>query len=116
MPDCLSLLDEALEVGRQELEHMRQGRDVEADKAAYRRGELLELAWERREGVDVDAMLVKLEAMRSLHGVLTAEAKKLRELLRQDLAKAKRENKRITAYNGTRKHIPEFSRFISKQG
>jgi hypothetical protein len=116
MPDSLSLLDEALEVGREELEHMRQGRDAEADKAAHRRGELMELAWERREGVNVDSMLAKLEALRSQHGQLTSEAMKLREMLRSDLAKAKQENKRITAYNGSSVHTPIFSRFVSKHG
>jgi hypothetical protein len=116
MSDSLSLLDEALDIGYEELEHLRRGREDEAGQAARRRGELMEIAWERREGMDVDAMLDKLEQLKSLQGALTSEAKKLHEVLRRDLAKAKQENRRIFAYNGSRKSAPRFSRFISKQG
>lgn len=116
MADSLTLLDQALDIGQEELEHLRQGQDSEADKAAHRRGELIELAWERRDGSDTETLLEKLEQLRNLQGALTTEAKKLHEILRQDLAKAKIENKRIFAYNGSRKSIPRFSRFVSKHG
>jgi hypothetical protein len=115
MADSLSLLDEALDIGREELEHLRRGRDDEAGKAARRRGELMELAWERRDEVDVDNLLQKLEQLRELQGSLTEEARKLHEILRRDLAQAKKENRRISAYNDSRKNIPRFSRFLSRQ-
>jgi hypothetical protein len=115
MADSMTLLEEALEVGREELEHLINGRDEEAQSAAHRRGELMDRAWRNRQGADFEALVLKLKELQSQQGRLTSEAKKLHETLRQDLAKAKQENRRLTAYHGSLRPPAVSSRFLNKR-
>lgn len=115
MADSMTFLEEALEVGREELEHLINGRDEEAQSAAHRRGELMDRAWRNRQDADLQALLLKLKELQSQQGRLTGEARKLHETLRRDLAKAKQENKRLAAYHGSVRPPAVASRFLSKR-
>ncbi len=116
MSDSLVLLDKALELGRRELETLSNG-DVDATHdLARQRGELVAEAWKRNRDVDVDLLLAKLRQLKSLQGQLTVEAKRLHATLKQDLSRAKQENKRLSGYHNTVKSKPLYSRFVSKQG
>lgn len=116
MNDCLSLLDEALELGHQELALLAQG-DVEVcHETAKMRGELMDQAWQNRDGVDVDLLLGKLKRLKELQGQMTADARRLRDDLRRDLARVRQEGRRLTGYASATKVMPLASRFVSKKG
>lgn len=115
MSDSLTLLDEALELGRKELALLADG-DVEGVwEASQARGQLLDQAWSEREGVDVDQLLGKLKRLRELQGQMTTDAKRLRDDLRADLARVKQEGKRFSGYATATKVTPLASRFVSKK-
>jgi hypothetical protein len=116
MSDALTLLDEALELGRQELCLLAEG-DVEAVwEASRNRNELLDQAWRDRDGVDVDQLLGKLKRLKELQGQMTSDAKRLRDDLRADLARVRQEGKRFSGYATASKVTPLASRFVSKKG
>lgn len=116
MSDSLTLLEEALELGRQELSLLADG-DVEAVWEASRaRGELLDQAWRGRDDVDVDQLVGKLRRLKELQGQMTSDAKRLRDDLRADLARVRQEGKRFSGYASASKVTPLASRFVSKKG
>lgn len=116
MSESLKLLDQALELGQRELESLAAG-DVHATHdLARQRGELVAEAWKRNQEMEVEMLLDKLKQLKVLQGQLTVKAKNLHETLKQDLAKAKQENKRLSGYHNTVKQKPLYSRFVSKQG
>lgn len=108
--EALKYLDEAYALGEEELE-LLLAEDVEnvAEKAE-RRGRLVEDALRvSSEGLaddGEDRFLERLRRLERQHGVLTAEARKLHERLREDLANLKQENKRISAYHGAHRPTP----------
>ena len=116
MSDALTLLDEALELGRKEMTLLADG-DVEALLETSRnRVELVDKAWRERDGVDVDQLLGKLKRLRELQGQMTSDAKRLRDDLRADLARVRQEGKRFSGYASASKVTPLASRFVSKKG
>ena len=116
MSDALTLLDEALELGRQELALLADG-DVDAVQASSRtRCELLDQAWDLREGADVEQLLGKLKLLKDLQGQMTSDARRLRDDLRADLARVRQEGKRFSGYASAVKVTPLASRFVSKKG
>jgi len=116
MSDCLSLLDQALDMGKQELESLAEGRDEAILETASERCRLIEQAFESRGKADVDLFLGKLKQLKNMQGRLITEARRLHETLARDLAHAKQENKRLTGYKNSRTPAPVYSRFVSKQG
>ena len=115
MSDALTLLDEALELGRKELALLADG-DVDGVwEASQARGQLLDQAWRERDGVDVDQLLGKLKRLRELQGQMTSDAKRLRDDLREDLARVRQEGKRFSGYASATKVTPLASRFVSKK-
>jgi len=116
MSDCLSLLDQALDMGQQELESLAAGREKESLETAAERCRLIEQAFEAREKADVDVFLGKLKQIKNMQGRLITEARRLHEALAKNLAHAKQENKRLTGYKNSRSPAPAYSRFVSKQG
>mgnify|MGYP000887696422 CR=1 FL=1 len=116
MSDALTLLDEALELGRKELTLLADG-DVDGVwEASQARGELLDRAWRERDGVDMDHLLGKLKRLKELQGQMTSDAKRLRDDLRADLARVRQEGKRFSGYASAVKVTPLASRFVSKKG
>jgi hypothetical protein len=116
MSDALTLLDEALELGRKELALLADG-DVDGVwEASLARSRLLDQAWSERDGVDVDQLLGKLKRLKELQGQMTSDAKRLRDDLRADLARVKQEGKRFSGYASATKVTPLASRFVSKKG
>ena len=116
MSESLKLLDKALELGHRELESLNAGDVHVTHDLARQRGELVAEAWKHNQEMDVELLMDKLKQLKVLQGQLTVEAKRLHETLKNDLAKAKQENKRISGYHNTVKAKPLYSRFVSKQG
>ncbi len=116
MADSLSYLDTALEAGRKELSHILRGEVDEAGKLASERGDLLNKAWKERDGVQISVLRQKLIQLQTLQGQITQEAKKLHAQLKDDLTRAKKENKRFSGYKSTVKPKPHFSKYVNKMG
>ncbi|WP_320172542.1 hypothetical protein [Maridesulfovibrio sp.] len=117
MADTLKLLDQALEIGNEELRHLMAGEVDEAFEAAERRGFLTSQALEIKERVSLDQLLGKLKQLKILQGNLTVEAKKLQESLKQDINRAKKENKRFKGYGKAVRGTPLIqNRYIHKVG
>lgn len=119
MADCLTLLDQALDVGHKELDSIAAG-DVDAvSDLAKQRSELVEQAWTQKdcEPVDVNVLLTKLRRLRTLQGQLTSEAKRLHASLRDDLLRVKRESHRMQGYGKSSKVTPLYGRsMLHKRG
>jgi len=116
MSDALTLLDEALELGRKELALLADG-DVEAVRESSRaRNDLMNQAWDQRDGVDVEQLMGKLRRLRELQGQMTSDARRLRDDLRADLARVRQEGRRFSGYASASKITPLASRFVSKKG
>lgn len=118
MPDTLSLLDQALEMGRKELGFLIDGDVEEATRLAHDRGQLTaEAMADGGKGANLDQALEKLTQLQGLQGQITQEARRLHAALKKDLLRVRRENKRFTAYKEGSGMTPRFSnRFISRQG
>jgi len=118
MSECLNLLEQALDLGRQELEFLASGKVEETEEAAHERGNLMELAWQakEREQIDVDELLDKLRQLKNMQGQLTREARSLYKSLESDLARARKEHGRLTGYRQATQVMPTSSRFVSKRG
>lgn len=118
MSQCLNLLDQALDIGRQELD-LIAAEDVESlDDVASKRDALLAQAWEakEKESVDVEELLLKLRQLRNLQGQLTREARALHKRLEADLLRTKKETKRFAGYGKVAKVTPLFKGMYNKQG
>jgi hypothetical protein len=119
MPECLSLLDQALDLGEQEMEFLEAG-DVDGlSDAATERRRLIEEAERLRgtERVDVDLLVEKLQKLRSMLSSLTARARTLHETLTDDLSRIRREGRRLAGYGKASKITPLFGRcHLSKKG
>ena len=117
MAETLELLDQALELGYNELRFLAAGEADEAFDAAEKRGELTTQALETKESVSLDQILEKLSKLKRLQGQLTAEARKLHEALRQDIGRAKQEGARFKGYGKVARGTPLIAnRFINKVG
>ncbi len=117
MSEVLTLLDQALEIGHKELGFLVDGDVEEARQLAQGRDELTARAMNDRDGVNLDLVLAKLSQLQNLQGQITQEARRLHEALKQDLQRARRENRRFAGYrDGSRPAPLTTSRFISRQG
>ncbi|MBU1002726.1 MAG: hypothetical protein KKE73_09405 [Proteobacteria bacterium] len=118
MPQCLNLLEQALDAGERELECLAAGEIESIEVVAQERGRLIEEAWLLRETeqVSVEDLLDKLQKLKSLQGKLSREARTLHSNLAEDLSRIKKQGRRLAGYHRSTKFTPLYSRFVSKQG
>lgn len=122
MADSLTLLDEAIALGKSEMESLAGGEDatdeamVALEEAAARRARLVEQAWSLRDEAQLEALGAKLRELERLQGQLTGQARKLHGDIKARLMASRRESTRISGYAKTVKKAPVVSRFMSKQG
>ncbi len=120
MDEALKRLDEAYSLGEQELQHLL-GEDLDQmAETAEQRNRLVKEALrvstvELTEDNEAE-FLEKVRRLERQHGMLFTEARKLHKRLREDLAKLKKENKRITAYHGAHRPTPLIRyHYLNKQ-
>lgn len=116
MSNTLSLLDQALILGEQELSALALGDVDTAHESASERGKLIERAWNNREGVALDSLREKLLQLQSMQGKLTDEAKRLHSSIKAELQKTKKHANRLSGYKQAVRVTPLHSHFVSKQG
>ena len=112
------MLDEAITIGRRELDFLMAGDVYEAERLAHSREQLLDEAVNGLSGDNLKVLADKLVEMKSLHDRITGEAKKLKQSLKQDLTSMKRQNQRISGYSFGAGNMPRLAkeRFINKKG
>ncbi|CCO23892.1 hypothetical protein [Maridesulfovibrio hydrothermalis] len=117
MAETLNLLDQALDIGHEELQYLVAGEVDEASDAAERRGFLTTKALETKESVSLDQILDKLNKLKNLQGQLTSEAKKLHASLKSDIGRVKKENVRFKGYGSVVRGASLMpNRYINKVG
>lgn len=122
MSQCLSLLDQALDIGMRELDSLAAGEVDGLEEASTERARLIDEAWSMHEDaqVDVDELIEKLKQLRSLQSQLSCKARKLHTSLAEDLKRMRCEGQRLAGYGKASKVTPLFggggSRYVSKQG
>ena len=116
MADSLSLLDQALELGKRELEHLSSGNVDETEDLARERSQLLSLAWDGQDDPALEVLRDKLMQLQSLQNNLTAQAKRLHSSMRDELRRARQEKARLSGYGKAAKPAPRINSFLSKHG
>ena len=106
MPDSLSLLDMALQLGERELGALAAGDVDAADSASRERAELVEMAWSRRDPAALNDLRDKLLRLQCLQGRLTEEARRLHDNIRSQLQQTRRESQRLTGYRQATRATP----------
>lgn len=118
MAEPLHMLDQALTLGRRELEFLVAGDLDAAEDLAFARGELINSAMDgRRASQDKQALIAKLQELQALQDRLTAQVEAMRDEARRELLKVKQEGRRMDGYrSGVGLDSGARSRFVSKRG
>lgn len=97
MSSSISLLDEALRIGTQELDALRSG-DVDlADQCFEERTTLMEEALRLRDTSN-EILRGRLETLQELQNTLYAEAKKLKMDVQNSLVQSRKQGQRMRGY------------------
>lgn len=111
------MLDEAMSIGRKELDLLVAGDVFEAEKLASSRERIIDEAVKGLSRKHLEVLADKLVEMKSLQDEITGEARKLHKTLKQDLASMKQQNRRIAGYSYGSGNMPRLAkeRFVSKK-
>ncbi len=93
----IALYNDALNIGKLELEALKNGEVEAAEEYCTQRSELLEKAWNIRDAAD-DQIKAKLIAMDTLQKELVKEGKKLRIQIQEQLSKSRQQQQRLKGY------------------
>lgn len=116
MPDTINLLDQAIELGRKELDVLSEGDVESAEDISRNRYRVTNDAMEADDTPDLETLLEKLEKLKSLQGRITSEAKRLHAVLKNDLVRSKQENRRFSGYKSAVGSPVANNRFINRRG
>lgn len=120
MRAALTLLDQAIEMGNQELAHLTVGDVEKAEAVAFGRDGVLNAALSDEnlaapEGECLDDMVTKLEELKLLQTRIIDVAMRLRTSIGQDIARMGQEQKRHKGYGRAARPAPRVSSaFISR--
>ena len=99
MGQGLSLLDQALDLARQEMAALEDGAYDRAVELAERRGELTGMAWQLLESDGVDQYRKRLIELTRLQEHLTELAAQAQEVVRASLQRSRLEKQRMRGYH-----------------
>jgi hypothetical protein len=120
MHPAFTLLDKALELGRQELAHLAAGDVDKAEAVAFGRDTLISEALSEESlaspaAQSLDELLSKLNALKVLQAQIIDEADRLQQNLGDQMRRANKEQKRHAGYGRATRPTPRIqSRFISQ--
>lgn len=120
MHPAFTLLDKALELGRQELAHLAAGDVDKAEAVAFGRDTLISEALSEESlaspaAQSLDELLSKLNALKELQAQIIDEADKLQQNLGDQMRRADKEQKRHAGYGRATRPTPRIqSRYISQ--
>ena len=98
MAQGLSLLDQALDLARQEMNAIEDGAYDQAVILAEKRTEVTSMAWYMREDNRADEYRGHLVELARVQEHLTELATRARDVLRQDLQRSRLERQRMNGY------------------
>ncbi|MGE4299587.1 MAG: hypothetical protein AB7E47_16335 [Desulfovibrionaceae bacterium] len=110
----LMLLDQALELGEQELTLLAAGRIDEAETLFKTRHRVVRQAFDAPDAEGLASFRDKLQQLQALQGRLTSEAQRLHDAIKGDLVRTRKETVRMAGYRKGAGKTPSYSRFISK--
>jgi hypothetical protein len=119
MRAALILLDQAIEMGNQELAHLAAGEVDKAEEVAFGRDGVMTQALHEDtlgspEGECLDTLVAKLEELKNLQARIIDEATRLRRSMGQEIMRADQEQKRHRGYGKATRPTPRIrSAFIS---
>lgn len=93
------LLDQALDLARQEMAALEDGAYDKAVKLAERRNEVTSMAWHLLESGSADEYRNRLIELTQLQEHLTDLATSVRDRVRQSLQRSRRERQRMQGYH-----------------
>lgn len=106
-------------MGRRELDYLMAGDVMEAEELARERCDKAQQALSSMNKEMVQELATELREFESLQGELTAEATRLRQRVKAELANLRKQSKRLAGYKagaGFTKTGFNRSRFVSKTG
>ncbi|MBA4356995.1 MAG: hypothetical protein Q7U56_00750 [Humidesulfovibrio sp.] len=103
MRAALTLLDQAIEMGNQELVHLTAGEVDKAEELAFGRDGVLNAALSKDtlgapDGECLDTLVAKLEELKSLQARLIDEATRLRRSISREILRTGQEQRRHQGY------------------
>jgi len=118
---ALRLLDQALEMGRRELEHLSAGEVEKAEALAFGRGGVLHEALAgdalAAPAADcLDTLVAKLEELKGLQGRIIDEARRLQHSIGADILRLGQERKRHQGYGRLVRPRRVQNRYLNRQG
>jgi hypothetical protein len=119
MHAAFTLLDQAIEMGNQELAHLAAGDVDKAEEVAFGRDGVLNQALAEDnlgapEGEGLDALVAKLEELKAIQARIIDEATRLRRSLGQELMRTSQEHRRHQGYGKAVRPTPRVrSSYIS---
>lgn len=99
MADPSRLMDESLELGQQELEHLREGNVEAAAEVAHKRVRLMNDAFAALDTVSRKANSDRLYRIQSQLDAIMSEARKLKGTLQVDLGKVRQKGRQFRGYS-----------------
>lgn len=124
MNQALVLIDRAIELGRQELEHLRAGDVDKAEALAFGRDEIMDQALGHQDLTEaslpgeaeqtLDMLVDRLMELKDLQADIIEEAKRLQKDIREDIRRADQEQKRHRGYGKAVRPPRETSVFVSR--
>ncbi|SMP67844.1 hypothetical protein [Desulfonatronum lacustre] len=111
-----SYLDEALDLGRLELNMLTEGNVEQAEALANDRGRLLDMAWHGRGRISQDIFLNKMEQLQAVHSQVSAEARRLHKLLKDDLLRTRRQSQGYSGYRNSMPTAVSEAKFVQLKG
>lgn len=120
MHAALSLLDQAIEMGNQELAHLSAGDVYKAEEVAFGRDGVMDAALAgdnlgAPEGECLDSLVAKLEELKAIQARIIDEATRLRRSIGQEILRTGQEQKRHQGYGRAVRPAPRIrSSYISK--
>ncbi len=124
MNQALILIDRAIELGRQELDHLRAGDVDKAEALAFGRDAIMDQALGHQDLADatlpgeaeqtLDQLVDRLMELKDLQASIIEEAKRLQKSIREDIRRADQEQKRHKGYGHAVRPPREASLFISR--
>ena len=120
MREALTLLDQAIEMGNQELALLTAGEVDKAEELAFGRDGVLNAALSEDnlgapDGECLDSLVAKLEELKTLQARIIDEASRLRRSIGQEILRTGQEHRRHQGYGKAVRPVPRIrSSFISK--
>lgn len=99
MSDALTLLDEALDLARQEKDALETGAYEEAIDLAEKRNEITGMAWNVAQPDEMQSYQERLQELSGMQNTLTQIAIRARSAIRERLNRSRKEKKRIQGYH-----------------